>query len=54
MLTPSTSQARTWRVTQGASRATIKAPDYFAARERAAAIGLKNPDSIVLQEDRKQ
>lgn len=43
-------QARSWRVTQGSAVATLKAPDYFAAKERAAAIGFKNPDSIVLQD----
>jgi transcription initiation factor TFIIIB Brf1 subunit/transcription initiation factor TFIIB len=45
-----TAAARRWRVIQGRSSAVVVAPDIEAARRRAAQIGLKNPDSIVLHE----
>ncbi len=41
---------RVWVVKQGSSTGRIHARDYDAAIERAAAIGFKQPDSIVLQE----
>lgn len=50
MLTQSASQPRLWRVIQGASQALIQAPSYDEAKARAAAIGFKDPDSIVLQD----
>lgn len=37
-----------YEVKQGTSRATIRAADYYEARERAAQIGFQRPDSIVL------
>jgi hypothetical protein len=42
---------RKWRVTQGPSTGTIVAPTYEDAKQRAAQIGFKTPDSIVLIED---
>lgn len=39
---------RYWRVTQGRSVAKILAPDYAAAKRRAAQIGFTKPTSIVL------
>ncbi len=45
--------ARRWRVVQGRSAAVVVAPDIEEARRRAAQIGLKNPDSIVLQEQKQ-
>lgn len=41
---------KTWIIRQGASRATVQAPDYAAARERGAQIGFKAPDAIVLDD----
>jgi hypothetical protein len=39
-----------WTVTQGSSTARVAGVDIEAARERAAAIGFKRPDSVVLYE----
>lgn len=50
MMAASNNQTRRWRIVQGESRATVLAPTYEQARTRAAQIGFKNPDSIVLQE----
>jgi riboflavin biosynthesis pyrimidine reductase len=43
-------QQRAWIVRQGRSSGTVRASDYAAARERAAQIGFRNPDAIVLDE----
>lgn len=40
---------RKWTVRQGRSTAVIVAPDWKAAKERAAQIGFTNPDTIVLK-----
>lgn len=40
-----------WIVRSGTSSATVRAPDIGAARERAAAIGFKAPQSIALATD---
>jgi len=40
-----------WIVRSGNSSATVRAPDIGAARERAAAIGFRAPESIVLATD---
>lgn len=47
------SAPRRWRVVQGQSVAVVVAADIEAARQRAAQIGFKNPDSIVLQESQQ-
>lgn len=44
---------RFWRIKQGTSTAKVAAKDYEGAKERAAEIGLKKPDSIVLIDDLK-
>jgi hypothetical protein len=38
-----------WNVTQGTSRARVLANTYEQALERAAQIGFKKPDSVVLE-----
>jgi hypothetical protein len=43
-----------WRVTQGTSRARVGAINYQAAVARAAEIGFKRPDSVVLDESREE
>ena len=40
-----------WAVRNGNSSATVRAADIGAARERAAAIGFKAPQSIALATD---
>lgn len=40
-----------WIVRSGTSSATVLAPEIGAARERAAAIGFKAPQSIALATD---
>lgn len=40
-----------WIVRQGTSSARISAPDYSAALVRAAQIGFKAPDSVVLLDE---
>ena len=40
-----------WSVRNGNSSATVRAADIGAARERAAAIGFKAPQSIALATD---
>lgn len=42
-------QKQAWIVKQGASTAVIYAPTYEAAKERAAQIGFRAPDSVVLK-----
>jgi hypothetical protein len=40
-----------WLIVQGRSRATVNAPDYAAAKDRAAYIGFKDPETIKLIEE---
>lgn len=42
---------RRWAITQGTSRTVVRAPNYAAAVERAAAIGFRDPDAVVLVEE---
>lgn len=42
---------RRWKVTLGASSMTCLAVDYFAARDKAASMGFRDPDSIVLVQE---
>lgn len=41
---------RYWIVKQGRSRARVRAVDHAAAKTRAAAIGFKDPDSIMIDD----
>jgi hypothetical protein len=43
--------ARYWLLRDGTTRMRIKAETIEAARERAAGLGLRDPDSIVLLDD---
>lgn len=47
-------QKRLWRVTEGTSTAKVRADTYADAKTRAAQIGFRDPDSIVLIEEAKK